>query len=226
MNRFHIGTLRGLRLLSRTIITATGASTYTTPVGCRVILVECFGGGGGGRTTGNSTAAQIIIGGGGAGGGYSMSPPIATNGGVQFAVNVGVGGAANTNGGATNFQTSTVNLVAASAGQSGATAIGTGTAEAYVLGVTGPAGSALAGLGVPGNASMYGHRVSGTVAINSRGAAGPFGGQPVGNKAQVAKAAAGGKYGAGGAGGISVNAGGASTGGAGGQGLIIVWEFC
>ena len=216
----------GFLLGSRTIITATGASTYTTPVGCRCIIVELIGGGGGGKTTANSTAGQIIIAGGGAGGQYARSSPNVTSGGVRFNVTVGAGGIAGGAGGPCSFTTSFgYNFVNANGGPAGTNAIASGTAEAFIVPVSGGAAVPISWQNSNGNPSIAAHRVSGTVAINGRGACGPHGGSPVGHKAQVATATAGGNYGGGGDGGISVNAGGASTGGAGGQGICIVWEF-
>lgn len=218
----------GLQLGSRTVITATGTSSYTTPTGCRCLLVEGWSSGGGGSSASNSVGGQIAVGAGGAGGKYAISPMIYTTSGQVFQVSIGTGGAAGIAGAATTFTGGAtagqgfnfINIVGGGAGSG----IATGTTEAFALG-GGTSSAGTADVSAGNNQGFSCHRVSGTVAINGQGAAGPWGGRPLNNKAQVGTAPAGGKYGGGGTGGLSVNAAGASTGGAGGQGLVIVWEF-
>jgi hypothetical protein len=60
------------RMLRVTVVTATGAGTWTPQVGCRAAYVELVAGGGqgGGAATSSSTCS---VGGGGGGGAYSAS---------------------------------------------------------------------------------------------------------------------------------------------------------
>lgn len=217
--------MTGALLGSRTVITATGANTYTTPVGCRVLIVEGIGGGGGGSSSVNSSAAQIALGCGGAGSVYMVTVPIATSSNVIFTATVGAGGVAGASGIATSFADANgFNYMTMNNAATGAS-LGTGTSEVFGLGGQGQSTNlGAADYFGSGNSSVVLHRVSGTVAINGRGGNGPFGGGPAGRTTQ-GTGAAGGKYGAGGSGGFSINAGGAGTGGAGGNGVIVVWEF-
>jgi hypothetical protein len=214
----------GYLLGTRTIVTATGTSTYTPPVGCKFIYIEICGGGGGGGNVANATAAQITVGAGASGGGFST---IFLPAQVLTLV-VGAGGSTSGGSGATSSVTlSTPNgaiAVCTVNGGTGAGGLATGTSVAFVA----PPNPAVAGTGgqvrVAGNAATAGHRESGTVACSGRGGHGPWGG---GGASIIANGAgnAGLNYGAGGGGGLSINAGGAQNGGAGGQGVAIISEF-
>ena len=213
----------GYLLGSRTKITATGTSTYTTPQGCRLLLVECIGGGGGGGSAGNAPAGQIQAGAGGVSGSYSATS-IPTASGKTFTAVVNAGGAGNNNGGVTTF-TGTGGMVWCSAqGGSAGGVTGFGSTEVYANNGVNAQGVSVGDIATGVNASGVAHRVSGTVAISGRGANGPFGGGALPIKAQ-GNGVAGGNYGAGGSGSMSVNAGGAATGGHGAQGVILVSEF-
>src|SRR5215831_3587900 len=58
---------------TRQIFTSAGSGTYTTPAGCRAILVEVVGGGGGGGGVNVGTSGQVAAAGGGGGGAYAAS---------------------------------------------------------------------------------------------------------------------------------------------------------
>lgn len=215
----------GYLLLSRTIITSTGTSTYTTPENARLLFVECIGGGGGGATTANAGAGACAYGSGGCAGGYAASVVNAYPG-QTFTVVVNAGGVANGNGNITTFSTKGVSactLVSATGGNVG-TAIASGTTESFTGPGSSPVGSSTGDMATTIGIAALAHRVSGTVAYASGGQQGTRGGASNGRITQ-GTGAAGGKYGAGGAGGLSFNAGGAGTGGHGGQGVIVVWEF-
>ncbi len=226
----------GFLLGSRTIFT-TGSNSYTPPAGCKTLFVELLSGGGGGATTVNSSAGQITMGSGGSGGAYTgcvVSLPLALvqdGATTPFTATVGAGGTIAA-GGSSIFQS---NLVAGTAvGTIGAfstnsaagTVMATGSTELFIIGAGTGNSSNQGDYGTPsGNAGGNGHRVSGTVGISGRGAAGPFGcGQPGGRTTQGA-GATGKNYGAGGSGGLSTNAGGTAANGGGSKGLIIIWEF-
>ena len=217
------GIQAGFQPGSRTVITATGASTYTTPVGCRAILVEGISSGGGGASIANSSAGQIGLGSGGAGGSYGVSALIPTCSGKTFAVVVGASASAGGLGTATTFSSGLNTLLSTVVTSNGSSTLSTNTTEAFVLGGLGNAGTAGEELFF-GTSAFAGHRVSGTVAMAGRGGSGPFGGGPQVVIAQ-GNGPAGGKYGGGGSGAMSVNAGGAATGGSSGQGILIVWEY-
>lgn len=210
---------QGFMLGSRTVITTTGAGTYTVPTKCRLIVVECIGGGSGGAATANSASAQMALGSGGSSGTYSAVTKTVTSG-QQFAVNVSAGGASNANGSATTFGS-----ICSGEGGSLGTSITTGTSEVFTVGSFAAQGSNIGDFSSSIAVSDAAHRVSGSVGMSGAGAQGPMcSGKPLATIAQ-GNGAAGGKFGAGGSGGLSVNAGGSTTGGHGGQGVIIVWEF-
>lgn len=214
----------GFLLGSRTIVTSTGAGTYTPPTGCRAVLFECIGGGAGGFNTVNATAGQLIAAGGGASGAYSQTfMPVAAN--WTFAITVGSGGSTSGSAGGVTSVTNNVNslVVCSATGGTAGTTITSGSTE--VFGTTGGSttGSNAGDLTFTFNPARVGHRVSGSVGISGRGGF-LFAGRCQANIAQ-GNGSPGGKYGAGGSGGVSINAGGTTTGGAGGQGILIVWEF-
>jgi hypothetical protein len=215
----------GYLLGSRTIITTLGASTYTPPTNCKLVLFECIGSGAGGFNTVNSTAGQLISAGGGASGSYSATM-VGILTGDTFDAFVGTGGG--TSGG--NGQQTSITghksqaLLCAGVGGTPGTTITTGTAEAFGSGGGGNTGTFIGDLQATQNKALVGHRVTGAIGVNGRGAYGIFGGRPVGRVTQ-GNGAAGGNYGSGGSGGLSINAGGTTTGGTGGNGVIICWEF-
>lgn len=215
---------KGFLLGSRTIITATGASTYTVPTNCKTILIECIGGGGGGQPTSNSTAGNIRLGNGGQAGGYSVSNLILVTFNTLAAV-VNAGGASNASGGVTSLSQGSVSLCTAQGGQCALNGNADGSTEIFITPSSIAQGTAVGAFTASGAPNFpLGHRVSGTVVLSAKGAPGPFGGQPISRNSHGV-GTDGGLYGGGGAGGVSVNAGGGTVAGAGGQGLIIVWEF-
>ena len=215
---------QGYGLVSRSVITATGSSTYTVPANVRALYVECLGGGGGGATTANASSAQCAFGTGGCAGAYASSL-LFTYPGQTFTAVVHAGGTANNNGGVTTLGATTSSSVSVSAlGGNAGVATASGTAETFNGPGASPVGSAQGDLTTTIGVAPLSHRISGTVALANVGAAGPSGGGPTARITQ-GTGTAGGKYGAGGSGGLSFNAGGAGTGGHGGQGLIMIWEL-
>ena len=216
---------KGFLLTGRQVFTATGANTYTPTAGTAAVLVELISGGAGGFNTVNATAGQLIAAGGGASGAYAAKfigiLPTDT-----FQAFVGAGGS--TSGGTgtpSTFRDNSNNVIICSAfSGSVGTTITTGTAEAFGTTGGGNTGSSTGDVAYDVNIAGLAHRVSGSVGTSGKGAGGPHGGRPISNIAQ-GNGTAGGKYGGGGSGGVSINAGGTSLGGAGGAGVIVVWEF-
>jgi len=130
------------------------------------------------------------------------------------------------NGGSTGDNTTfTVGgtTVTCGGGVGGAT-LALGTSAVPVLGGNGGAVSTNGDLNSRGNAGGFGHRVSGTIAVTGFGASG-YQGQGGGNsRATVGNGTAGTGYGAGG-GGAWADSTVDRTGGAGADGIIIVWEY-
>jgi hypothetical protein len=215
----------GFLLIGRQVFTTTGPNTYTPTTGTRAVLVELIGGGAGGFNTVNSTAGQLIAAGGGASGAYSAKflSILATD---VFQAFVGAGGG--TSGGNGSVSTFTDNsnsaILCSAPGGSAGTTVTTGTAETYGTNGGGTAGASIGDIGFDNNKAQLAHRVSATLGMSGRGGSGPHGGRPVSTIAH-GNGAAGVQYGSGGNGGVSINAAGTTTGGAGGQGIAIVWEF-
>ncbi len=218
--------LAGYSLTGRVEI-LTGTTSYTPTSGTFAILVELIAGGGSGGG-GGSTAVSAAAGGGGGGGGYSASLIVAPGVG-PITVAVGAGGlaptAGNNVGNAGNDTSFNSGAVLAKAGLGGGAGGTGGTTPLFVLGGAGGAsGSGVGDVvcdGAPGGASYV---PSGTVGQSGRGANGPFGGGATERIGQSA-GATGGNYGSGGSGGLTLNGGAATAGGAGAPGLMIIWEF-
>jgi len=208
------------------VFTTTG--TWTKPTGLKFAVVEVIGGGaGGGGTTG--AVGQTANSGGGGGGGYSLKKIVESSLGATETVTIGAGGAggtgnnAGTNGGTSSFGShcsatggtgGTGNGASASVPRRGLTcgAGGTGTGgDVNASGQAGPNGFnlALAAFGQVsggGGASMYGAGGAQQTSVNTTGNAG------IG-------------YGAGGGGCAAYDVASSYTGGAGTDGIVVVYEY-
>lgn len=211
---------QGHFLLSRTIITATGNTTYTTPVNVWMLFVQCIGGGGTGPNTGNSTAGNIIVSSGGNGGGYACQW-VPTSPGKTFTSNIS-GATLSSSFKSSDAAGPTIYCLAPGGG-SGTTMVN-GATELFAGVGTNPAGISAGSPAVGTTEGPAAHRVNGTTARAGKGGNGPFGGAAVA-RITHGNGTAGGQYGGGGSGGLSINAAGATTAGTGGPGVTIVWEF-
>jgi hypothetical protein len=212
-----------------TVVTATGAGSYTVPAGVTSIKIEAWGGGGGAH----SAVAQE---GGGAGGGY-IANTIAVSPGATIYYSVGTGGSASGGTGVASFvgdastYAGSTNAIQANGGTGGSTSFapgGTTTSKgSWVTGAIafsggqGPAGQGGGGTrGGTGGGGAGGPAGAGGGGGQGSGAAGGAGG--TGNGGSTAGGAAGAPATAGtshvdGGGGGGGGAGGATgTGGAGG----------
>jgi len=203
-----------------------GTTSYTYPSGTRALLVMALGAGGAGG--GGATAAVSAAGGGGGGSGCYVESFLTTLPASPVTVSVGAGGTAGTagnnpgnNGNDTTFNTTTV---VAKGGVGGAGMAATTTPLFALGGVGGAAASCTGDLAFDGNAGGDAYCPSGTVGSSGYGAAGPFGGQALQRIAQNT-GVTGGRYGCGGSGGLTLNGGAATAGGAGGNGVLVIWEF-
>jgi len=193
----------------------SGSGTYTPPAGVRWIRVRLVGGGGGGA---NATAAsgQTNVGSGGGGAGYVEHIMAAGS----YSYSVGSGGAPQTTGGDTTFNSSAL-VASGGVGTNYNTGSGTSTSRASGAGSGGNAsGGNIAN--VPGGAGEAAFRYSGSEAIAARGGQsfmGAASGQTLGGNGP-----AGQQYGGGGGGSASLNTT-AQTGGVGAAGVVIVEEY-
>jgi hypothetical protein len=208
----------------------TGGGTYTKPADLKFALVICVGAGGGGG--GADPLTVDAAGGGGGGGGTSMSVLLAASIGATETITVGAGGSGGVAGanGAAGGDSSFGSLVVANGGGGGAgpgtsvDSVGAGAAggqESVSTGqfkTTGEFGSDgrlgfSAGFGTQGG---YGGS-----SVFGGGARGPTN---LGTTNGQAHGIAGPKYGGAGSGGVAHGTG-LATGGAGGDGIVVVIEF-
>lgn len=211
------------RILNVQIFQTAGTSTYTPTPGTVTCIAEVVGGGGSGGNAATTTAGQVSVGSGGGGGGWAMKrAPVATFSGQT--VTVGAGGAS---GSAVSGGTSSIGAVmSASGGSTGAT--GPGAAPNNTLfGISGGgigSGGDLNESGWPGQSGLYA-----STAQSGQGGASKYGGGPFSVGGGASSGTAGitatshGAGGSGAAAGASVATN--TFGGAGKQGLIIIWEY-
>lgn len=211
---------------SQTFTTTGAGQSFTVPAGVTTVTVQAWGAGGGGSTITTNTPTR----GGGGGGGAYANRALSVTPGNTYNIVVGAGGAANTTGGNSSFNSTA--LVAAggrgatsnsaTAGAGGTTANSTGTTEyaggnganggaTYSGGGGGGAGSNGSGGNATGSTAGTGTSLSG-----GNGGAGVNGGTN-GNKGNI--------YGGGGSGAVT-NSSTNRTGGSGANGMVIVSWSC
>lgn len=201
-------------------------TTYTYTTGARALFVEAIGGGGAGG--GVATAANSGAGGGGGAGAYACSW-ITTLKAAPYTVAIGAAGTPGAaganpggNGGDTTFDTT---AIVAKGGSGG---IADTNAAIHVGGLGGAGGLASGSTGdlvLDGGQGSPGLALAAAQAVSGNGGQSFLGGGAKGRVTQGDGAAAVANTGGGGAGGCSVSGGASQAGGAGGTGLIRVWEF-
>lgn len=209
------------------VFTAVGGPVAYTPFDNtkRMFAVVVGGGGGGGGAS--FAASNEAYGGGGGGGGYAAKL-FTYNPQLAYSYTVGGGGAGGANtggaggtGGTSSFASEDESISAA--GGAGGTGMVTGATALQAAGGAGGVGSAPDGdIATPGGYGQNGVRISGTFGWSGAGGdAG--GGYGIGARGRESGADAGNNYGGGGSG---AGAGASATvGGAGAQGVVLVWEY-
>ena len=198
-------------LATRTVqVFTSGSGTYTTPTGCKAILIRCVGGGGGGAA---SVTNNGVV------GGNSTFGAITANGGGLGNTGGGVGGVGGTGGSTTGANV--INGTGSSGGSGGKDpAAAGGSGGGTFIGGAGAGGTYQgAGFAAAANTGAGGGGGGASVAaVNSAGGggAGGYGESLISSPAATYSYAVG----AGGAGGAA----GTYAGGAGGSGIIIVME--
>ena len=215
------GLLGGGRLLSTSLLTASG--TWTRQSGVRSVLVWALGGGGGGGGAAGGATTGAAGGGGGAGAlavalldvaNVASKPVTIGSGGARGSSTGGDGGS----GGSTSFGGDVV-----APGGGGGRGMGAGT---WGTAVTGGQG-ATAGTGTVAAAAANGHpglRFDAGNVLSGDGAGTLFGGGARGNVGTVA-GGTGSSRGAGGSGGAAALSATGQLGGAGAGGCLWLWEF-
>lgn len=200
----------------------TSGTSYTTPANCTAIYVEVVGAGGGGGAAQTASTTADAAGGGGSGG--YCAKYFTVTGSTAYTYAIGAAGAAGTagadggTGGTTTFTVGAVTL-SATGGTGGTSPASSANAT---LGWGGSGGTATGGdINVSGTSGQYGAAISTSFVAAGGGAPSVFGG---GGSAGNFTAGGDGGYGAGGGGAASAS-GPDYSGGAGGQGVIRVWEF-
>lgn len=210
---------------TKTLITALGSSSYTTPANCKFLKVTAVGGGGGGG--GCATAATSAGAGGGGGGGGGGIRWFSPTPGQVFAVSIGAGGPGGASG--NNSGVSGSFTVFGSLQPSGGS-FGTGSVATSTVAIPSSAGAGGAGGGdivFQGGSGFPGivYASAGGLAIGGLGGTSIFAASPVPNVTSNSAGSGGLLYGGGGNGGCQVNNGGNQAGGNGGQGAVLVEEF-
>ncbi len=202
----------------------TSNGTYTPTPGTAVVIVDVIGGGGGGGGCAAPSASQGSAGGGGSSGSYARAR--FTSGFAGAPITVGAGGAATSSaaprgnaGDASGFGT----LVTAPGGRGGYTGIA--FVPNAVVGGSEPPAAATGGnlLNTAGNPGGPGLVLSTAAVLGGNGGSSPFGGAGSAGGNQPGGAAN--APGAGGGGASSIASAGARLGGAGGNGLVTIYEY-
>lgn len=224
-----IGGLKPALTVKQQFFTSTGAYTYTPSTGMLYCRVEAVGAGGGSGGTASCNGSQVAGGGGGGGGGYSQQVFSAATIGVSQAGSIGAGGTAGSagaNAGATGGSTTFGALLTSTGGGGGAGGAATTLLTAAVA--IGGAG----GTGSGGTLSLTGGDGSASFAYTTNmivvgtGGASAHGNGRVNNQGLGGAGFAGLSYGGGATGATSNPSTGPFAGAAGGNGIVIITEFC
>lgn len=213
------------RLIKRTAVSSSG--TYTTSPNCNTILVEGVGGGGGGGGTATAaSSASVGVPGGGGTYGWKVFSVTPSTGYTIVVGAAGTAGAAGGPGGAGGLSSFTVGGVTMSVpGGSGGTNTVASTVASILPGAAGGTAASNVDFGMAGQAGGLAIRLSGTVAASENGGSSPLGAGGLATALSAGAGNAGTGFGSGGSGGLTLNGSAAVAGGAGTQGLLIVWEF-
>ncbi|WNJ89180.1 hypothetical protein [Bosea sp. 685] len=212
-------------LLNIQIFKVAGSFTYTPTAGTKWISVQGAGAGAAGGGSQNTGGAGVSAGGGGSSG--AVGTKVVTAGVVATAVTIGAAGVGSLgsvggNGGATSFG-ALLTLPGGVGGNAGAL-----TASIAVSGAVSVSGSPVgADYGSSGGGASPGLNLSSTSAISGNGGSSPFGSGGGGTGANGTYGSNGGNAGgngAGGGGGVGINAG-ATLGGPGTPGILIIHEY-
>lgn len=221
---FASGTLQKM-----TVYSTAGTTVWTAAAGTLSVVAICIGAGGAGGSASSTVATTIAAGAGGGGGAFALAR-ITSSLTVTALVTIGTAGApgaAGNVGGGQGGTSSFGSFVSAGGG------IGGGGGPSGL--VSNPAAGA-GGTSTVGDWRMAGQGGVVGLAVNTAaggltftgggiGGAGAQGGGGANAPAGTAPGNAGGNYGGGGSGALSLNSGAAQTGGPGGGGVVVVWEY-
>lgn len=222
------------RLIGVQVITATGAGTYTPTTGTTSIVIELQGGGGQGGGIASPGSSKAATAAGGAGGGYLRKRLTSAFSGAAYSVGAGgttttAGASTGQTGGNTTFTATggggTVYTASGGPGGSGQSGL---TAIAY-SGATAGSASTNGDINMHGGPSSNGISLSATLQVGAKGGASFFDTGAAALDVNAANTTTTGgaavNYGGGGGGAVGNGTGVARAGGAGGNGVIIIWEY-
>lgn len=200
------------------------SGTYTPTLGMNKAVITAIGGGGAGGGAPATTAGQVALGGGGSSGSYSQSLILAATIGTSQGVTIGAGGIGVSGGnGPTGGTTSVGTLVTAPGGPGGfATGAGTIAASATVVPSTVGTGNLIASIG---NLGSMGYSTFAAPGFSGKGGDSAFGGGGCPQSGSSVNGANTASKGAGGGGALLFGSTGAATGGSGGPGFVIIYEY-
>jgi hypothetical protein len=211
------GQMQGQLLATRTF---TASGTYTPTSGTKRVLILCVGGGGGGGGAQGGGAGTLSIGGGGGAGGWSITQ---WNSPATVGITIGAAGTSGAAGG-----TTTVAGVANATGGSGGI-VGATITTVSVSAIGGLSGAASLGqIGFFGEPGGIGFSISTVAGMSGKGGSSAYGGGGAPaylNNTGVTNGNPAAGYGGGGSGAVGVNNGATATGGAGGLGVVVIYEF-
>jgi hypothetical protein len=201
------------------------SGNFIAPAGVSTVTVQAWGAGGGGSTI-TSTGAR----GGGGGGGAYASSSVSVIPGTSYPVGVGTGGAANSSGGNSTFNTNAVIAVGGTGGVNNSTAAGGGGSAAASTGTTkfsGGDGAGGGGTNSGGGGGAAGSTGAGGLAAGSALGTGAslFGGNGGVGVAGSFNGNNGALYGGGGSGAVT-NSTTDRIGGSGANGQVIITWSC
>ena len=203
--------------------TFAASGTYTPSTGMAYCVAEVWGAGGGG---GGVTATGSAAAGGGGAGGYVKKTITASSIGVSKAVTIGTGGTAGSNSGGTGGTggTSSLGSIISATGGAGGVGSTTGAGGAFSGGAGGVGSSGdINATGQPGGASVS--QGTAAKAISGFGGSTSLGGGGIAQAGTGSNGATAATNSGSGGGGAFSN-GSAQTGGVGGDGFVIITEYC
>lgn len=215
------------RLINVQVFASIGTSSYTPTAGTNSIKVRSLGGGASAGGTQATGAAQVAASGGAQAGAYGEAYFQISALTVPVTVTIGAGGApaaAGGNPGNAGGTTSFGTYLSCPGGSpsAGFAAAAPPFSSGGGSGGTGPAGANI--LGTPGSPGTSSCMLSTSAGFSGAGGSSPFGAGGVSRASTSAGAAAAG-YGAGGGGALQSPSGAGLSGGAGGNGIIIIEEY-
>lgn len=211
------------RLLNVQVFSTSG--TYTPTTGTKSIIAEVQGAGGAGGGTAACTSSQIAAAGGGGSGAYAKGRLTSGFSGQTVTVGAGGTGVSNANGNAGG--TSSFGSLITAPGGGGGTSSAAFSALPVLNGYGLPGAVSTGGnvCNSTGDAGMTGFCSSVATGISGKGGRSFFGGGGGAAISVSSDGIASQSFGGGGGGALTIASGGAHAGGAGSNGVVIIWEY-